>query len=46
MLKILFSPSEGKNSGGKETRKELFGASNARKQTLDAYNKIILSQDE
>ena len=46
MLKILFSPSEGKNSGGKETRKELFGASNARKQILDAYNKIILSQDE
>jgi len=46
MLKILFSPSEGKNSGGKEKPKELFGALDARKEILDTYNNIILSGDE
>ena len=46
MLKILFSPSEGKNSHGEETRKILLGADNARDEILDAYNKIILSGDE
>ena len=43
MLKILFSPSEGKNSGGNEKQKELFGALDARKELLDAYNVIALS---
>ena len=46
MLKILFSPSEGKNSGGHESKKELFGALNARKDILDEYNKVVLSKDE
>ena len=46
MLKILFSPSEGKNSGGQDMKKDLLGASNARDEILDAYNKIILSKDE
>jgi len=46
MLKILFSPSEGKNSGGEEIRKDFLGASNARDEILDAYNKIALSKDE
>jgi hypothetical protein len=46
MLKILFSPSEGKNSGGSETPKNLFGAVNARDEILHAYNDIVLSKDE
>ena len=46
MLKILFSPSEGKNSGGEEIKKELLGALNARDEILDQYNKIVLSDDE
>ena len=46
MLKILFSPSEGKNSGGQETVQELFGAIDARKEILDAYNTIVLGGDE
>lgn len=46
MLKILFSPSEGKNSGGNSRKKELFGAINTRDEILDAYNKIVLSKDE
>jgi len=46
MLKILFSPSEGKNSGGNEKAKELFGALDARKEILDTYNDIVLSGDE
>jgi len=46
MLKILFSPSEGKNSGGNSIYKELLGASNAREEILDSYNSIILSKDE
>lgn len=46
MLKILFSPSEGKNAGGVELKKDLLGASNARDEILNEYNKIILSKDE
>jgi cytoplasmic iron level regulating protein YaaA (DUF328/UPF0246 family) len=46
MLKILFSPSEGKKSGGNEKFQELFGALDARKEILDAYNSIVLSGDE
>ncbi|WP_297441949.1 YaaA family protein [Sulfurimonas sp.] len=46
MLKILFSPSEGKNSGGNETQQELFGALSAREEILNEYNSIVLSQDE
>jgi predicted rRNA methylase len=46
MLKILFSPSEGKNSGGKEASKELLGAKDARKEILNAYNTIVMSRDE
>ena len=47
MLKILFSPSEGKNVGGEKLQKsELFGALAARDEILEEYNKIILSGDE
>lgn len=46
MLKILFSPSEGKNSGGNENEKELFGALDARKEILNTYNNIVLSGDK
>jgi len=46
MLKILFSPSEGKNSGGQEKAQELFGAIQARDEILNAYRDIILSNDE
>lgn len=46
MLKILFSPSEGKNSGGTAQKKELFGASNARDEILNSYNTIVLSTNE
>ena len=46
MLKILFSPSEGKNSGGNETKKDLLGALGARDEILNQYNDIILRADE
>jgi len=46
MIKILFSPSEGKNSGGKEIPKELLGSNNARIDILSEYNKIVTSGDE
>ncbi len=46
MLKILFSPSEGKNSGGKEKKRELLGAVNARDEILNEYNKIALSANK
>ena len=46
MLKILFSPSEGKNSGGNELKKDLLGSTNARDEILNAYNEIVLSKDE
>ncbi len=46
MLKILFSPAEGKKSGGKKQEQQLFGATNARDTILQTYNDIILSKDE
>ena len=46
MLKILFSPSEGKNSGGRETKNPLFGALNARDEILGEYYKIVRGGDE
>jgi len=46
MIKILFSPSEGKNSGGVETQIKLFGAQDARDEILQEYNKIVQSEDE
>ena len=46
MLKILFSPSEGKNIGGNEMRRELFGALSAREEILKKYNSIVLDNDE
>ncbi len=46
MLKILFSPSEGKNRGGNQAPKELFGSTDAREGILKAYNDIVLSGDE
>jgi len=46
MLKILFSPSEGKRSGGNATPKDIFGALNARDEILKAYNDIVLSPNE
>jgi len=46
MLKILFSPSEGKKSGGNETAKELLGSNSARSEIFDAYNQIIQIKDE
>lgn len=46
MLKILFSPSEGKNNGGQEKQKELLCSDNARKDILNQYNEIVNSGDE
>ncbi len=46
MLKILFSPSEGKNSGGNEIKKELLGSNDARDKILTTYNDIVNSKDE
>ena len=46
MLKILFSPSEAKNSGGKQQKQKLFGAGGARDEILHAYNTIINTQNE
>ncbi len=46
MLKILFSPSEGKNSGGTQKAKELLGSNKAREEILNEYNKIISSKNE
>ncbi len=46
MLKILFSPSEGKNSNGNANKKDLLGALDARDEILNAYNEIALSADE
>ena len=46
MLKILFSPAEGKKSGGSENPKELLGSNDARKNILNEYNKIIKTADE
>jgi len=46
MLKILFSPAEGKKSGGEEKQRVLLGADDARDEILKAYNEIIKSNDE
>lgn len=46
MLKILFSPSEGKKPGGNATKQELFGAEDARNEILQSYNEIVNSGDE
>lgn len=46
MLKILFSPSEGKHSGGSVAAYELFGAKQARDEILNSYREIVLSGDE
>ncbi len=46
MLKILFSPAEGKKSEGKELSKELLGSNNARENILNTYNNIIKEANE
>lgn len=46
MLKILFSPAEGKKSGGNEAKKELFGSNSAREGMLSEYNAILKRGDE
>jgi len=46
MLKILFSPSEGKKNGGTEIAKELLGSNDARKDIFAQYNDIIHKNDE
>lgn len=46
MLTILFSPSEGKNQGGNETKNELFGSDKARDDIFAAYNQLIEKNDE
>lgn len=43
MLKILFSPAEGKKIGGDEDKKELFGSNSAREGILNEYNTIVNS---
>lgn len=45
MLKILFSPSEGKLSGGNAQDQELLGSNKAREEILDSYNEIIKRAD-
>ncbi len=46
MLKILFSPSEGKKSGGNEDKKELLCSYKAREEILNKYMHIIESKNE
>lgn len=46
MLKVLFSPSEGKKSGGENSKATLLGAENARDEILKTYNYIVRSKDE
>ena len=46
MLKILFSPSEGKNPGGDLPAKELLGSNSARSDILNEYNDIVARADE
>lgn len=48
MLKILFSPAEGKKIGGDENPKELLGSNSAREEILNEYNSIVQrgSEDE
>jgi cytoplasmic iron level regulating protein YaaA (DUF328/UPF0246 family) len=46
MLKILFSPAEGKKSGGKESSRELLGSNSARENILNEYNTIVQNGSE
>ena len=46
MLKILFSPSEGKKSGGAITSQDILGTLNARNNILKEYNNIVLSENQ
>ena len=46
MIKILFSPSEGKNIGGNEIKKELLCSDKARENILNEYNHIVNSGNE
>ncbi|MDQ1244354.1 MAG: uncharacterized protein QG565_694 [Campylobacterota bacterium] len=46
MLKILFSPAEGKKSGGNEKKQELFGSNSAREGILGEYNNIVNRGDK
>lgn len=46
MLKILFSPAEGKKRGGSEAKKELLGSIRSREEILHLYNDIVKSKDE
>jgi cytoplasmic iron level regulating protein YaaA (DUF328/UPF0246 family) len=46
LLKILFSPSEGKKAGGFAQKKPLLGAENARNEILQTYNAIVQSAEE
>ncbi|OIP53370.1 MAG: hypothetical protein AUK54_09100 [Helicobacteraceae bacterium CG2_30_36_10] len=46
MLKVLFSPSEGKQSGGNESAKELLGSNIAREKILNEYNNLIKNSSE
>ncbi|QOY51694.1 peroxide stress protein YaaA [Candidatus Sulfurimonas baltica] len=46
MFKILFSPAEGKISGGRENAKELLGSNSARENILHEYNNILKCGDE
>ena len=45
MLKILFSPAEGKFAGGLRTPSELLGSTDARYDILKKYNDIVLGDD-
>jgi hypothetical protein len=45
LITILFSPSEGKNQGGNEIKKELFGSDKARVDISKSYNDIVSKQD-
>jgi len=46
MLKVLFSPSEGKNPGGNLAPKELLCSNSARANILNEYNEIVTRADE
>lgn len=46
MLKILFSPSENKNSGGSEKKEDILGTYKAREDILNAYANIINSKNK
>ena len=46
MLCTLFSPSEGKKTGGNSIKNELFGSDKAREDILKQYNLIVQKQDE